>query len=328
MGDFRSRGRKTVGQRPIAAGVSIGSWAGRRLNDNGNPHQCGHQNGKIGVFGVSFRLVFRVRNGVSVDIRSGGEVAADKKPRVGLFATCLVDLFRPNVGFATLELLERAGCHVEVPEAQVCCGQPAYNSGDVDTATSLAKQVIAAFEPYDYVVGPSGSCMAMLREHYPQLFPVDAKWRARADAVAARSFELLSFLVDVMGMDDFSAEFPSNATYHDSCSGLREMEIKSQPRKLIANVGGMQLKEMDAAEVCCGFGGTFCVKYPEISTRLVDDKLEQIRQAEANTLLGGDLGCLMNIAGRLRRQGSDVRVFHLAEVLAGRATTSIAGDDE
>ena len=249
-------------------------------------------------------------------------------PRVGLFATCLVDLFRPNIGFAAIELLERAGCDVEVPLNQVCCGQPGYNSGDIETAKALAKQVIEAFEQFDYIVGPSGSCLSMLREHYPRLFPVDAPWRARAERMAGRCHELLSFLTDVMKLEGVRAQYAGIATYHDSCSGLREMGVKDQPRALLAWIDGLELRELETAEVCCGFGGTFCVKYPEISTRMVDDKIDQIEVTGADTLLGGDLGCLMNIAGRLRRRGSHIRVFHTAEVLAGCATASIAGDDE
>ena len=251
-----------------------------------------------------------------------------ERPRVGLFVTCLVDLFRPRVGFATLALLERAGCEVVIPTTQVCCGQPGYNSGDTTTAQALAKQVITTFESFDYIVGPSGSCLAMLREHYPSLFPMNTHWRSRAEHLAERSYELLSFLVDVLGVTEFSAHFPAKVTYHDSCSGWREMGVKTQPRQLLEKVTGLTLTEMQDTEVCCGFGGTFCVKYPEISTRLVDNKIDQIKKTVTDTVLGGDLGCLMNIAGRLRRRGSGIRVFHLAEILAGQAETSIAGDND
>lgn len=249
-------------------------------------------------------------------------------PRVGLFATCLMNLFRPTVGFAAARLLEDAGCTVEVPMAQSCCGQPGYNSGDFDAARALAKQVITAFEGFDYVVGPSGSCMATLRNDYPKLFEDDPAWRPRAEALAARSHELLSFLTDVCGVSTVAAAYTGTVTYHDSCSGLRGLGIKAQPRLLLGSVGGLQLTEMQDAEVCCGFGGTFCVKYPEISGRMVDDKLANVAATGADTLLGGDLGCLMNMAGRLRRQGSTLKVFHTAEVLAGMATGGGIGEGE
>jgi L-lactate dehydrogenase complex protein LldE len=184
-------------------------------------------------------------------------------PRIGLFVTCLVDLFRPTVGFAAVKLLEEAGCVVEVP-TQTCCGQPAYNSGDRATARSLAQQVIAAFEPLDYVVAPSGSCAGMIKQHYPPLFSNDPGWRARAERLSAKTFELTSFLTDVLGVEQVNASHPGTVTYHDSCSGLRELGIKTQPRRLLGTVEGVELREMEESEVCCGFGGTFCVKYPEV----------------------------------------------------------------
>lgn len=253
---------------------------------------------------------------------------APARPSVGLFATCLVDLFRPNVGFAAIKLLEDAGCVVSVPEQQTCCGQPAYNSGDAADAREIAKQVIAAFEEFDYVVGPSGSCMGMIRSHYPQLFPTDAGWRGRADRLAEKSHELLSFLRDVMGVDDLNARYEETVTYHDSCSGLREMGVKAQPRALLDKVGGLKLKEMNESEVCCGFGGTFCVKYPKISERMVADKVSYIAETGATTLLGGDLGCLLNMAGRLKREKSPVKVYHAAEVLADLTDVPSIGESE
>ncbi|AHB48182.1 Fe-S oxidoreductase [Hyphomicrobium nitrativorans NL23] len=250
------------------------------------------------------------------------------RPRVGLFVTCLVDLFRPGVGFAAVKLLEDAGCSVEVPEAQVCCGQPAYNSGDQGAARRIAKQVIEAFQGFDYVVGPSGSCMATVRKEYPAMFDGDVTWHARAVALAERSYELMSFLTDVMGMSAVTASFHGTATYHDSCSGLRTLGIKAQPRTLLATVEGLTLTELQDAETCCGFGGTFCVKYPEVSVRMVSDKVANIEMTAADTVLGGDLGCLMNIAGRLKRLGKPVRVYHAAEVLAGMAGPAGIGDPE
>ncbi|UHD14339.1 (Fe-S)-binding protein [Thiocapsa bogorovii] len=246
--------------------------------------------------------------------------------RIGLFATCLMNLFRPTIGFAAAKLLEDAGCILCVPQGQTCCGQPGYNSGDNGSARALAKQVIATFEDYDYVVGPSGSCMATIRHDYPVLLAEDHEWRDRATAVAAKSWELTSFLVDVLGITSVQARLDGIVTYHDSCSGLRGLGIKGQPRQLLAGVEGLTLHEMTDSEVCCGFGGTFCVKYPEISVKMVDDKIRNIRETGADTLIGGDLGCLMNIAGRLSRNGSPIRVFHTAEVLAGMAEGPGIGD--
>ncbi|HSS65021.1 MAG TPA: (Fe-S)-binding protein [Gammaproteobacteria bacterium] len=256
------------------------------------------------------------------------EKDVDNQPKVGLFVTCLVDLFRPNVGFAAIKLLEDAGCAVSVPATQTCCGQPAYNSGDAVDARDIARQVIAAFEEFDYVVGPSGSCMGMIRTHYPRMFPTDAIWRGRADRLAEKSHELFSFLRDVMRVDDLDARYEETVTYHDSCSGLREMGVKAQPRALLEKVGGLTLKEMNESEVCCGFGGTFCVKYPKISERMVADKVQSITESDATTLLGGDLGCLLNMAGRLKREKSPVKVYHAAEVLAGLTRVSPIGDPE
>ena len=237
---------------------------------------------------------------------------------VGLFVTCLVDLFRPNVGFSAVKLLEDVGCIVEVPRLQTCCGQPAYNSGDLADSRAIAKSVIKAFADFDYVVAPSGSCTGMLAEHYPTLFEDDKHWHEKAKEFASRCRELLSFLHDDLRVREVEASFDTRATYHDSCSGLRELGIKIQPRNLLASVDGLRLEEMVDTQVCCGFGGTFCVKYPEISERLVSDKVRNIENAGAETLLGGDLGCLLNIAGRLRRLNSPVRVYHVAEVLANR----------
>jgi L-lactate dehydrogenase complex protein LldE len=236
--------------------------------------------------------------------------------RVGLFVTCLVDLIRPSVGFAAAKLLEDAGCSVHVPP-QSCCGQPAFNSGDRATTRDIAAQVITAFAPHDYVVAPSGSCAGMLRVHYPELFRGDPNWQPRADAFAAKTYELVSFLVDVCGVDRVAARLDASATYHDSCSGLRELGVHDQPRRLLATVAGLRLTEMRDPNVCCGFGGTFCVKYPEISNAIVAKKAADIAATGARLLLAGDLGCLMNMAGKLQRDGAAIEVRHVAEVLAG-----------
>jgi L-lactate dehydrogenase complex protein LldE len=237
--------------------------------------------------------------------------------RVALFVTCLVDLFRPTVGFAAVKLLEEAGCTVEVPRAQTCCGQPAYNSGDRADAKAIAAQVLDVFAGYDHVVVPSGSCAGMIRVHYPELFADDPANLPRARALAARSRELISFLVDVCEVEKVTAHWDRVVTYHDACSGLRELGIKLQPRQLLASVAGLRLKELPGAEVCCGFGGTFCIKYPEISDKMVTDKEADIVATGADAVLSGDLGCLLNIAGKLFRQGERIEVRHIAEVLAG-----------
>ena len=247
-------------------------------------------------------------------------------PRVGLFVTCLVDLMRPSVGFAAVKLLENAGCRVEVPETQTCCGQPAFNSGDRKDARDVARGVIAAFQGFDYVVVPSGSCAGMIHEHYPALFADEPETLAKAQDLARRTHELVSFLVDVLEVGRVDAAYDGVVTYHDSCSGLRELKVKAQPRRLLASVKGLGLKELPGAEICCGFGGTFCVKYPDISERMAADKADDVTLTGADTLLAGDLGCLMNMAGKLKRLGSPVRVRHVAEVLAGLTDTPPIGE--
>ena len=244
-------------------------------------------------------------------------IEASGKPRVGLFATCLVDLFRPSVGFAAAKLIEEAGCEVHVPLAQTCCGQPAYNSGDTKDTREIARQVIEVFEGFDYVVAPSGSCGAMLKKHYPDLLKGDAKWEARCRQFSDKVFELVSFLTDVRGMTGVAAKLDKSVTYHDSCSGLRELGIAQQPRQLLSTVEGLQLKEMAGSDVCCGFGGTFCVKSSDISATIVSKKTATISATGADMLLAGDMGCLMNMAGKLKREGSAMEVRHVAEVLAG-----------
>jgi L-lactate dehydrogenase complex protein LldE len=247
---------------------------------------------------------------------------ATVKPRVGLFVTCLVDLYRPSVGFAAVKLLEDAGCEVEVPGLQTCCGQPAFNSGDKADTKIIAKQTIQLFEGCDYVVVPSGSCGGMIKEHYPELLGDEPEWAQRAKRMAARTWELIAFLHDVRGVRQVSASYTGTVTYHDACSGLRELGVKQQPRTLLASVKGVKLKELPGAEVCCGFGGTFCVKYPEISDKMVQMKAEDVLGTGADTLLAGDLGCLLNMAGKLKRMRLEngarpAKVRHVAEILAG-----------
>lgn len=230
--------------------------------------------------------------------------------RVGLYATCLVDLVRPNIAWSALELLEAAGCEVVVPE-QTCCGQPAFNGGERELARGLARQAAAAFGDCDYVVLPSGSCAAMMKRHYPDLLGDEAA------AFCAKVFELCDFLVNVL---DFApaARLDASLSYHDSCSGLRDLGIKQQPRRLLGRVAGLRLVEMAEAEQCCGFGGTFAAKFPELSCAIADRKCGSFQDSAAEVLAGGDLGCLLHLEGRLRHQGRDTPVFHIAEVLAGR----------
>jgi L-lactate dehydrogenase complex protein LldE len=251
--------------------------------------------------------------------------ASEKPIKVGLFVTCLVDMFRPSIGFATIKLLENAGCKVSVPEAQTCCGQPAFNSGDKKSTQDIARQTIQAFDGYEYVVGPSGSCIGMLH-HYTELFDENDPWKARAEDLKKRAFEITSFLTDVLDFNTILSKYDAKATYHDSCAGLRELGVKQQPRKLLAKVANLTLSEMEESETCCGFGGTFCVKYPDISNRMVENKTSNIVDSGATTLLGGDLGCLLNMAGKLKRQGHKIETRHIVEVLAGMTDEPAIGD--
>ena len=240
--------------------------------------------------------------------------------RIGLFVTCLVDLMRPRIGFAALKLLEGAGCEVIVPDTQTCCGQPAWNSGDRAGAEALAKKTIAEFEGFDYVVVPSGSCGDHIRTEYQSMFAEEPEWRNRATAMASRTWELTDFLANVLKVEAVPGTYRGTVTYHDSCSGLRSMGIKEQPRALLAKVKGVELREMNGCEECCGFGGTFSVKFGEVSSAIAGRKTDFIRASGAQAVVGGDLGCLLNIEGKLRREGdSSTRVLHVAEVLAGDA---------
>ena len=249
-------------------------------------------------------------------------------PNVGLFVTCLVDLMRPSVGFAAVELLEAAGCKVAVPAAQTCCGQPAYNMGDRADTREIARQTVKAFRDFGYVVAPSGSCAAMIKEHYPALFAGEPELQSQAEALAEKTHELISFLADVLKVEGVDAQYRGKVTYHDSCSGLRELGVKQQPRRLLASVEGLELVELQEAEVCCGFGGTFCVKYPEVSNKIVETKAEHIEGSQADLLLAGDLGCLMNMAGKLKRRGAKVEARHVAEVLAGKLDAPAIGEGQ
>lgn len=247
--------------------------------------------------------------------------------KIALFVTCLVDLMRPRIGFAAIRALEAAGCEVVVPEGQTCCGQPALNSGDRDHAVALAKQTIAALEAYEAVVVPSGSCAGTIRCHYPEIFEHDPLWLPRAQAVAARTFEVMAYLDEVCGWKPEGVSLEASATYHDSCSGLRELGIKAQPRRLLKRIDGLRFAPLQGEETCCGFGGTFCVKYPAISNAIVGEKADAIDATGADLLLAGDLGCLMNMAGKLNRKGSKVRAFHAIELIAGMGDGPAIGEE-
>lgn len=237
--------------------------------------------------------------------------------KVGLFVTCLVDLARPGIGFATLKLLESAGCEVVVPESQTCCGQPGYNSGARAVSKAVARKVLAEFRDCDYVVAPSGSCSGQVKVHYVQDLFAGEPEQAEFERLAAKWYELSEFLADVLKVKSVPGRFAGEVTYHDSCAGLRELGIKAQPRELLRK-SGATIVEMGDCEKCCGFGGTFSVKLGDISTRMAQNKCVSIRASGAKVIAGGDLGCLLNIEGRLRREGDrDTRVLHLAEILAG-----------
>ena len=245
--------------------------------------------------------------------------------RVGFFVTCLVDLMRPSIGFAAIKLLEAGGAEVFVPPTQTCCGQPAYNSGDRAGSIALARKVVVEFEDSDYLVAPSGSCAGIIKTHYAELFADDPAMLERAKALAAKTYELTDFLIGILKLRSVPGTYTGKVTYHDSCAGLREMAVKMQPRALLAQIPGVDLHEMAECETCCGFGGTFSIKFGEISARLADNKCRHIMNTGADAVVLGDLGCMLTIEGRLRRLGDEkTKVLHVAEVLAGEATGSYA----
>ena len=241
------------------------------------------------------------------------------KPRVGFFVTCLVNAMRPSIGYASIKLLQEAGCDVEPPRHQTCCGQPAFNSGADRHTRDIAKSVIDTFLPYDYLVSPSGSCAGTIKVGFKDLFEGDPVWAEKHERLAAKTYEILSFLHDVMKFEPKGITYNGTVTFHDSCSGLRELGVYEQPRNLLAKVKGLTMVPLEGNDSCCGFGGTFCVKYPDISNAIVTDKASCIEKTGADTLLAGDLGCLMNMAGKLSRMGSSVKVYHAVEILAGLA---------
>jgi L-lactate dehydrogenase complex protein LldE len=242
--------------------------------------------------------------------------AIDNVMKVSLFVTCLVDQLWSSVGMSSVAVLRRVGCEVEFDDRQTCCGQPAFNTGYRNEARQVAKRFIEVFEEStaDAIVSPSGSCTAMVH-HFPELLSEEPQWRARAEAVAARTHELSTFLIRVLSVEDVGASWQGKLTWHDACHGLRDLNIHLEPRRLIRNVRGAEFVELENAEACCGFGGTFSVKYPEISLAILDQKIEAIERAGVQAVVSGDASCLMQIGGRLSRKGSSVRVMHLAELL-------------
>lgn len=248
------------------------------------------------------------------------------RPRVALFVTCLIDNFRPQAGFAAARLLENAGCEVSVPR-QTCCGQPAYNGGSEKDAVALARNVTRQFRDYDYVVAPSASCAGMLKHHTPKLLEKDPKWAELAQELASKTHELFSFLVNVRGFTSVATKCERRAAYHDSCSSLRDVKCAREARILLSTVEGLELVDIPEAEICCGFGGLFSVKYPEISARMADDKIANSMSTGADLLIGPDLGCLIHLAGRLSRKGEKIEVRYAAEVLAGMMDEPALGED-
>lgn len=239
--------------------------------------------------------------------------------KVALFITCLVDQLCPNVGVSVVEVLRRAGCEVVFDERQTCCGQPAFNTGYRKDAQKFAKRFIEIFEETDAeaIVSPSGSCTAMVK-HFYELFPADAEWRERAEKIAAKTHEFSGFLVNTLKTENVGAKFKGRITWHDACHGLRELNLRDEPRNLLKNVAGAEFVELTNADVCCGFGGTFSVKYPEISAAILDGKIEAIEKSNVCAVVSGDASCLMQIGGRLSRLGSNVKPLHIAEILASQ----------
>jgi len=240
-----------------------------------------------------------------------------KNKTVSLFIQCLVDGIYPQVGEAMVHIFRKLGISMTCPTQQTCCGQPAYNSGFRREARIAAKRFIEIFETADTIVCPSGSCVTMVRHHYAELFKDDASWELRARQVADKTYELTEYLVDILGVDDLGAKYDGKVTYQDSCHLLRSLRVREQPRRLLRKVSGAEFVELYDSDKCCGFGGSFSVKYADISAAMVDDKVNNIIASGADTVVGCDMGCLMNIQGMLSRKGSDIKIMHIAQILAG-----------
>ncbi len=235
--------------------------------------------------------------------------------KVSLMITCLADQFFPEVGESVVRLLHRYGCEVDFPESQTCCGQPAFNSGYQDEAREVARRMIAAFERSDYVVSPSGSCAGMIRHYYPYLFQGEPEWREKAVKLAEKTYEFSQFLVRVLGVKNAGAAFPDKVTYHPSCHAMRLLGVREEPLELLRTVEGLDYADLPRKEDCCGFGGTFAVKMADMSEAMVCDKAQCVVETGAGVLVGTDMGCLMNIGGRLQKEGRSIRVMHLAQLL-------------
>jgi L-lactate dehydrogenase complex protein LldE len=236
--------------------------------------------------------------------------------KVSLFVTCLADIFYPKVGISVVEVLRSYGVDVDFPIEQTCCGQPAYNSGYHKEAREVAKQVIKTFEGSEKVITPSGSCASMIRHYYVELFKNDPEWKEKALALANKTYEFTEFLVNKLGVERICARLQVKATYHHSCHMSRGLGLQKEPGILLDRVEGLVMQELPYCNDCCGFGGTFAAKMSSISEKMVDEKIKNIESSEANVLIGSDMGCLMNIEGRIRRMGKDIKIMHIAEVLA------------
>lgn len=235
--------------------------------------------------------------------------------RVSLFITCLADQMYPEVGESVVRLLTRYGCEMDFPQSQTCCGQPAFNSGYQDEAREVARNMIRAFEHSDYVVSPSGSCTGMVHHYYPMLFEKEPEWFVKAEQLVEKTYEFSQFLVNVLGVEDLGATFNNKVTYHPSCHAMRLLGVTEEPMKLLNHVQGMEYLDLAKKEDCCGFGGTFAVKMADMSEAMVCEKAQHICETGAEVLVGTDMGCLMNIGGRLNKEGKKIRVMHLAQLL-------------
>ena len=238
--------------------------------------------------------------------------------KVSLFITCLVDQFFPEVGMGIVSVLRRLGVQVDFPAAQTCCGQPAFNSGFSSEARDLAKRFISIFEDSECVVAPSGSCTSMVRVFYKELFREEPDWHGRAESLASRTFEFTEFVVNVLGVEDVGAVYHGKVALHQSCHLLRELNVRTEPQRLLNSVKGIEVVDLERAEACCGFGGLFSIKYPQISGGILQDKIESVEKSGADLVVASDVGCLMHIAGGLSRQGIATRTMHIAELLAKR----------
>ena len=243
--------------------------------------------------------------------------------KVSLFITCLVDQIFPDVGISMVSVLRRLGVEVDFPAAQTCCGQPAFNSGFSNEARDLAKRFIEIFEDSDYVVAPSGSCTSMVRVFYSELLHDEPEWNDRAQRLASRTYEFTEFVVNVLGVDDVQASYRGKVALHQSCHLLRELNVRNEPQRLLKSVKGIDLVDLERSETCCGFGGLFSIKYPEISGGILQEKIESIEKSGADVVVACDVGCLMHIAGGLSRQDIATKTMHIAELLAKRDGTTL-----